>query len=82
MKKIKEYLMTKCQSIGAAVAVETSGAVEALNKKRAGAFAFEYVIILVLMAAIIFLAFDTLGDAVQKKVAAVANSISNEGHGR
>ena len=49
------------------------------TQKRSGAVAFEYVIILVIMAALVFAAFAILAPAVMGKVDEIAACISTSG---
>lgn len=52
-----------------------------MNQEHSGAVAFEYIIILVIMAVCIFAAWDLLGDAVVKKAGEIASFIENNGQG-
>lgn len=52
-----------------------------MNEEHEGAVAFEYIIILVIMAVCIFLAWKVLGDAVKTKAQQIADFISNNGQG-
>lgn len=52
-----------------------------LNQKHAGAVAFEYIIILVIMAVVIFAAWRAMGDTVKTKGSQISNFISNNGQG-
>ena len=47
-----------------------------MNKKRKGAFAFEYIIVLVLMVAVIIFAWTLLGDVVMDKAQEIADFVS------
>ena len=49
------------------------------TSKRSGAFAFEYIIVLVVMAVVIFAAWRILGDAVIAKARNIATFIGNNG---
>lgn len=46
------------------------------RKKRKGAFAFEYIIVLVLMVSVIIAGWTILGDMVVKKANEIANSVN------
>lgn len=50
-----------------------------LTQEHEGAVAFEYIIILVLMATVIFIAWRMLGDALMAKVEKIAKFISDNG---
>lgn len=50
-----------------------------LNEEHEGAVAFEYIIILVIMAVVIFFAWNVLGDAVKEKAQEIATFISENG---
>lgn len=50
-----------------------------MNEEHEGAVAFEYIIILVIMAVAIFLAWKFLGDAIKAKAQQIAQFISNNG---
>lgn len=52
---------------------------ELLKQEHKGAVAFEYIIILVIMAVCIFTAWKLLGDQVESKAGEIANFIQNNG---
>lgn len=82
MNKLFSSIKNKAEESSVKILARGIGFRQVLNKKRAGAFAFEYIIVLVVMAAIIFSAWDILGDAVIAKAKSIANTIQNEGTGR
>lgn len=47
------------------------------QRKRKGAFAFEYIIVLVIMVVLIFTAFDRLSILVMDKVAEIEEAMTN-----
>ena len=49
-----------------------------LKSKEKGAFAFEYVIVLAIMAVVIFAAWNILGDAVMAKAKSIAAALMNQ----
>lgn len=49
-----------------------------LKSKEKGAFAFEYVIVLAIMAVVIFAAWNILGDAVMAKANSIAAALMNQ----
>ena len=52
-----------------------------MEVEHSGAVAFEYIIILVIMAVVIFAAWNALGDVVKSKAKEIANFIKNNGQG-
>lgn len=50
-----------------------------LEEKRRGAFAFEYIIVLVLMVAVIFAAWQILTPVIMQKVQDIADIVTNNG---
>lgn len=52
-----------------------------LTQKHQGAVAFEYIIILVIMAVVIFAAWNAMGSTVKDKGTKISNFISNNGQG-
>ena len=50
-----------------------------MEVEHSGAVAFEYIIILVIMAVVIFAAWNALGDVVKAKATEIASFISNNG---
>lgn len=50
-----------------------------LDQEHSGAVAFEYIIILVIMAVVIFAAWNMLGDTVKDKAKEISSFISNNG---
>lgn len=48
-----------------------------MTSKRKGAFAFEYIIVLVLMVTVIIAGWTILGDMVVKKATDVSNTVNN-----
>lgn len=50
-----------------------------MKQEHSGAVAFEYIIILVVMAVVIFTAWEILGDAVIDKAGKIADFISGNG---
>lgn len=50
-----------------------------LDARHRGAFAFEYIIVLVIMAVVIFAAWRVLGNAVTTKAQQIADFILNNG---
>ena len=51
------------------------------NEEHDGAVAFEYIIILVIMAVTIFIAWNLLSDAVEDKAREISEFIRNNGRG-
>ena len=52
---------------------------ELMNQEHSGAVAFEYIIILVIMAVAIFIAWGLLSDELKAKAQDIADFISNNG---
>ena len=52
-----------------------------MEVEHSGAVAFEYIIILVIMAVVIFAAWNALGDVVKSTARAIARFLSNNGQG-
>ena len=50
-----------------------------MEVEHSGAVAFEYIIILVIMAVVIFAAWNALGDVVKSKAREIANFVRNNG---
>lgn len=50
-----------------------------MNKKRKGAFAFEYIIVLVLMVAVIMVAWGLLGQVVMDKAKEISDFVAGCG---
>lgn len=60
---------------------KVGGMTDILNQEHEGAVAFEYIIILVIMAVVIFAAWKILGDELKLKAQEIANFIAGNGQG-